>query len=136
MKNVDTSVKVDGYLTPASTTAATVTGAVVDRKGFDEVTLTGKVGAASGSPSAQSVIYKVQDSADGSTDWQDVANGTAAALTADGDEVVLRVPSAYNLRRYLRLAAVVSFTGGSSPAIIPTGNLLLSQAHQEPVTQN
>lgn len=137
MKNVDTSVKFTGWITPVDTTAATVaSAAAVDRKGFDEITLVGQVGAASGSPSAQSVIFKVQDSADGSTDWTDVADGTAAALTADADTVVLRVPSAYNLRRYVRLVAVVSFTGGSSPAIEVAGHLALSGAHQEPVTQD
>lgn len=79
------------------------------------------VGAVSGSPSAFSVQCKIQDSADNSTfadyeyDGVNTAEGTAvtAADTDDSTNVDLTLA-----RRYIRIVAVISFTGGTSPAAL------------------
>jgi hypothetical protein len=80
-------------------------------------------GVATGGPTTQSTIYKFQDSPDGTTGWADYGTA-AAALTANGAEVELGV----NLRgakKFIRAVAVVSFTGGTTPAQLISASVAL-----------
>lgn len=111
-------------INPTNATPQTIAGAAIDRTGFYSCVLHGACGAASGSPSAQSVIHKLQDSADGSTGWNDFAPAVAPALTADNAEVELDVDLA-GAKRFIRGVAVVALTGGSTPAIPVAQTLVL-----------
>lgn len=85
-----------------------------------------KVGAATGSPTAQSVTVTVQDSADGSTDWTAIgsanvhgasASGSGlAAITADNGAAYCEI-NLKHVRRYVRVLVTTAFTGGTSPTI-------------------
>jgi hypothetical protein len=78
-------------------------------------------GADSGSPSTLSVQAKLQHAPDNST-WTDYdppgqsTVGETAALTAVNTEVSVAIDLS-SADRYVRAVALVSFTGGTSPAI-------------------
>ncbi len=105
-----------------------VTGAAVQRIGegfrYDSGQFTVATGAATGSPTGISVAGKLQDSPDGSTNWNDVPgaaitpviveNGTAKA------NVILR-----GCNPYLRAVVTPTLTGGSTPAIPVVGVLVV-----------
>lgn len=99
---------------PQSSQAATVNGAAIDRAGYMGALVTGLTGTATGSPTTQSTTYKVQDSADGSTGWADY-NTSATALTANDGVKEISV-DLRGAKKYIRVVAVVAFTGGSTPA--------------------
>lgn len=111
----------------------TVNGTGVDRLAYGSATLFAAVGAASGSPSAQSVTYKLQDSADDST-YADISTETSAlaAMTADNATGQLDIDLT-GLRQYVRVVATVSLTGGTSPAIPIAATLVLGGASVLPV---
>jgi hypothetical protein len=107
---------------PAAASAGTVNGVSIDRSlhGLPmSATMHTAVGAQTGSPSAMSVVPTLQHSPDGST-WSaylpDNVNAAAApALTAAAseNEIAINLSAA---QRYIRVQAVVGFTGGSSPS--------------------
>ena len=84
MNSFDVGASIDTRvgISPKNSTAATTNGTGFDRTGFLSCALHVACGAATGTPTTQSVIGKIQDSADNST-FADVTGATAAALTAD-----------------------------------------------------
>lgn len=112
-----------------SASAGAINGPSIDRTGFFSCVLHGVAGAATGSPSAQSVIYKLQHSDDEST-WEDFGDA-ADALTADNGQVELDVDLS-GAKRYVRCVATVALTGGSSPTLPVAGTLALGGADRLP----
>lgn len=121
--------------------AGTRNGSAIDRESgqglFESCTLHVTAGAASGSPTAQTLDVKIQDSADGSTGWADYTqpDGTSAAIaqqTADAVDVELDV-NLTGAKRYLRVVEVIAFTGGSSPAWGAGESVVLGGSPFEPV---
>lgn len=85
-------------------------------------------GAASGAPTATSVTTKLQHSPDNST-WADYAPdgvnvATAAAVGASSDGSLSVDLTLAN--RYIRAVATVAFTGGTSPTVFATVDVILS----------
>jgi hypothetical protein len=91
---------------------------------------------ASGSPSAATLTWALQESVDGSTDWEAALDNTGTAISGTvnvktvAQDIYARVeginlaasdtdtnPSGGRMR-YLRVALTPAFTGGSSPAIL------------------
>ena len=128
MKNLEYMLDVEQSINPQSSAAATVEGDSVSRQGAHQVMAIVGCGAATGSPTAQSCVFQVQEY-DGST-WSDV--GDSVDLTTDDDEAVITVPSAYNAESTLRIECTVSFTGGSTPAQLIYGTLVLAELPSEP----
>lgn len=112
--DVGAQVKSMRGISPQSTAAATVNGPAIDRQDFFSAVLAGITGAATGSPTAISVIYKLQDSADGSTGWVDFGGSVTVDAVNEHGRVDVNLGSA---KRYIRAVAVVSFTGGTTPQI-------------------
>jgi hypothetical protein len=91
---------------------------------------------ASGSPSAAAVAWQLQESVDGSTDWEAALDNTGTAIGATLNVKTVAVDSYARIEginlaasdtdtnpsggrmRYLRVALTPAFTGGSSPAIL------------------
>ncbi len=125
-RNVVALATVKQALRAAAQSAAasfSLTGLTFDRTAGDFQSFLAGVflGAATGSPSAVSVTAKLQDSADGST-WADVVaddvNPTVqVAVTAVNTQGFFAI-DASRLKRYVRLVFTVAFTGGSSPTIL------------------
>lgn len=139
MTNVRTNIGHGQVMNAAGTvcinaSAGTTNGAGIDRYAqnaragkYLSAKLFAKVGAATGSPSAQSVTVTIQQSTDNST-WTSVAavnvtgddasGSTAglAALTADAALAQANV-NLKHIARYVRVVVVTAFTAGTSPAI-------------------
>lgn len=124
-------------LAPISLSAGASNGDAIDRSGMDSCKLVCSAGAATGSPSAQTVDCKVQDSADGSTGWADYANppGTTTAattqLTADDTAAEANV-NLRSAKQFIRTVTTVGFTGGTTPAIVVAPSVILGGASVEP----
>lgn len=115
-------------LAALTNSAGTRNGSAVDRlqggSMANSLVLLCNVGATTGSPSAQTYDCKLQDSADGSTGWNDIAGAAITqktSATAALSHVDVNLAGA---KRYLRVVEVVAFTGGSQPAT-PAGVVLV-----------
>jgi hypothetical protein len=109
--------------TSLSSSGSATDGNSVDTQGADNAALYVRSAAASGSPSAFSIACKVQESADGSTNWTDALDNTGAAIGftldvhAAAAENLARIEGLnLNRKRYLRAVVTPTITGGSSPA--------------------
>jgi hypothetical protein len=137
-RNIGAYIKASKGINPANTSAGTVNGAAIDRAGigggtlFHSCVLHGACGAATGSPSAQTVDNKLQDSADGSTGWADITGAALTQLTADNGEAEKDVDLS-SAKRYIRVVNTVGFTGGTSPAIPVAAEVVLGGSEQLPV---
>jgi hypothetical protein len=85
---------------------------------------------------------KLQESADGSTNWGDALDNTGtvigftlASLNSAAAIGAARVEGLnLNRKRYLRVVVTPTFTSGTSPACITYGELIFGNAQQLPVT--
>jgi hypothetical protein len=105
-----------------------VTGNAVHTVGegfrYDSGQFTVATGAATGSPTGISVAGKLQDSPDGSTNWNDVPGAAVTPVVAENGtakvNVILR-----GCQAFIRGVVTPTLTGGSSPAIPVIGVLIL-----------
>jgi hypothetical protein len=105
-----------------------VTGAAIQRVGasfrYDSGQLVVGTGAATGSPTGISVAGKLQDSANGSTNWNDVSGTAISPVIVENGEakvnVILR-----GCQAYIRAVVTPSFTGGTSPTIPVAGIMIM-----------
>ncbi|NUL03595.1 hypothetical protein HRW07_10175 [Streptomyces lunaelactis] len=122
-------------LSPASRTDGTASGVAVDRVvngGMQDAVVI----VSTGTVTDGSTAVAIQDSADGSTDWQPVAaaqlTGAAPTLVAANDDTVFEVGVRAS-RRYLRVVGVA--TGSTTGAIYGAG-VLLGRPRFAPVTRS
>lgn len=98
-------------LHPAASEAATFTGAttnIADLLNFDgDIQIILDAGAAAASGTMTGVI---QDSADGSTDWQPVTGGSFTAVAQAASKQV-KTLSKDDLRRYIRFVGTIAASG-------------------------
>lgn len=98
---------------PASNTS-TLTGSAVDILNIDgPMLVTQSVGTVSGTTPTWD--GKIQDSADGSTDWQDVSGATFTQVTASTNLQAIKL-EASQVRRYIRYVGTI---GGTSTPTFP-----------------
>jgi len=134
-KDIGAFIDADQYsITIQSVDAASdVNGASVDRLDYGSCVIVALTGAATGTPSAQSHRFKVQESADDST-WSDV---TDATITIAADDTSAELDLDLTARkRYLRVvydASNSSFTDGTSPANDIAATIVLGGAVELPV---
>lgn len=143
--NVYDNVKLVGgvSLTPQSVSGSTaVDGNSVDTEGYDNAAIHVYADAASGSPTAATLAVTLQESADDST-WTTATDNTGTdigftlTVTSAAAENVARIEGLnLNRKRYLRAVVTPSFTGGTSPASIVVGEIVLGNAESRPVDSN
>ena len=124
-KDIGSQIRMLGSVAPGDRAAGAVNGTGIDRmvaesgKGYLSCVLFVQTGAASGSPTAQTVDAKIQDSADNSTfaDYTDPTTAAAAAITQITADSTNREKDVNlsNAKRYVRVVLTVAFTGGTSP---------------------
>ena len=93
------------------------------------------LGLVTGAPTTTSVISTLQHSADNST-WvayqpDGANNAVAPALTAATTENELDIDLSL-ANRYIRMSSVVSFTGGTSPAVSLAGFVTIGGESYQP----
>lgn len=110
-----------------------INGTSVDGARYGSCVVVAQAGAASGAPSAQSLVFQVQESSDDST-WTSVSGQT---LTVDADNEILELDIDLRERqRYIRVildASESSFTGGSTPANDIAAHVVLGGKDELPV---
>ena len=106
---------VQGY-SPEALAAGTTYGDAFDVTDARSCVLTGQLGAATGTPTTQSVVLSLESALPSGSDWVAVADST---ITLDTDEtskeVDVNLMGLTSGHTRLRVKAVVSFTGGTSP---------------------
>lgn len=118
-------------LVPLANAAGTRNGAAIDRKAagdneeLDSCRLTVQTGTVGGSPSAQTLDAKLQDSADGTTAWADITGAAITQITAADSLANVDVDLA-GAKQFIRVVEVAAFTAGSSPTIIASSTLQLA----------
>lgn len=120
-------------LSPEDASAGTASGPWIDRTGFQSAKLTGILGAISGSPSAASATFNLQDASDDS--------GTGAADFGDALTALDSADSVANgnfdlsgAKQFVRVQCDVAFTGGSSPSALIAAALTLMGAVEPPTS--
>lgn len=107
-------------------TPATVNGPAIDRmgivsaQGYLSCVLHGQCGSATGSPTAQSYIAKLQDSATSGGTYADFTdsegNGALTAITADDTDGRTNIDLS-SAKRFVRVVRIVALTAGTTPAL-------------------
>jgi hypothetical protein len=93
---------------------ANATGSGVDVSAYEgPMIVVQNIGAVTGSCAG-----KIQDSADGSTDWQDVTGATFTSATAAGQQSITIFPD--QVRKYIRYLGTI-VTGPSVMAVVAVG---------------
>ena len=127
-KDIGAYIKAVLSLVPVSTDgSADVNGAGVDRIGYYSAVIVCATGAATGAPSALSVVFQLEESADNSS-FAAVA-GATVTITASSTLGKLDVDLSAR-KRYLRVVCTdaTAFTAGSSPENIVTSSIVLGGA--------
>lgn len=118
---------------PVASAAATLNGSSIDRSGYHSCVLFAQSGAATGSPTAQTLDAKIQDSDDGSTGWADVTGAAITQNTAVNSSAKKSV-NLQAVKRYTRVVATVAFTAGTSPTLGVSTAVVLGGARELPAT--
>lgn len=96
-----------------------------------------QIGAATGSPSAVTVAFTLEES-DDNTAWTTAKNsdGDDATVTVTGLTAAQKTIDFFpnQLKQYLRLNRTVTITGGSSPTVPTAGTILLGAGRELPVS--
>ncbi len=133
-KDIGAYIKPALSIAPVSTDgSADVSGSGIDRVGYYSGVVVCAIGAASGSPSAQSIVFQLEESSDNST-FAAVA-GATVTITADDTLGELDVDLSAR-KRYLRVVCTdaTAFTAGTTPANIVTASIVLGGADSLPAT--
>ncbi len=130
--NAGDYVKLQKAIDPEDSAAATITGAAIDRTGFNSCVLHTAAGAATGAPSAQTVDSKIQDSATSGGTFVDLTGAAITTITADDSDAEKDVDLS-GAKAFIRVVTVVGFTGGTTPAIPVASTLALGGSEVEPV---
>ena len=133
MRNIGALLKLAIGIDPANDDgAAAINGASIDRQNLESCVLHAACGAATGTPTTQTVDAKLQDSADGSTGWADITGASVAQMTGD-DEDQYKDIDLSGAKRYVRAVVTVAFTGGTSPKIPVACTIALGGAKEKPL---
>jgi hypothetical protein len=137
-RNIGAYLKVVKGINPANAAAGAINGAAIDRAGvgganyFQSSVLKLSRGAVAGAPSAHTADGKLQDSADGSAGWADIAGAAVAQLAADNTESQVNVDLT-GVKRFIRSVVTVAFTGGTTPTLPVAAEVVLGPAMELPV---
>ncbi|BFT94959.1 MAG: hypothetical protein MNSN_01590 [Minisyncoccus archaeiphilus] len=132
MKTVFEEVKSLDAVRPVATDSA-ATAIVIDTLGFDSAMFVVQNGAATGTPSAQSIVAKVQECDTSNGDFADVS-GASVTITASNKSAEIPVEGLTTGRkRYLKLLVTPTLTGGTTPAALLSAICLLGRALKTPV---
>lgn len=142
MRSIYDNVAITQSLAPQSVAGSSaVNGLAVDTKGFVTAMLSAYAGVTSSNPSVATMTYKIQESATSGGTYTDALDNTGtviggvATVNAAAASVVARIEGlGLNRKRFLRIVVTPAFTGGTSPASLLDGQIILGRAFQLPTT--
>ncbi len=140
--NIGAHLDVEFNPNPAASGAGTTDGGAFDRYGLGgdarmSCVMAARAGAASGTPSAQSLTYTLQHSH--TTTGGDFVNltdpdGVTPTIVLDADNEAGEVDvNLVGARRYIRIKRVAAFTGGSTPTWANGSCLVMGGSLKAPV---
>jgi hypothetical protein len=130
LSNIGAYIKPVPSLFPQAAAAGSLTGASVDRDGFESCVLSVAAGVVTGAPSGLTIDCQVQHSADGATDWTNLGATIPTIVAASAESRVnVDLSTAF---RYIRATSVITFTGGTSPGIPMHAAMILGGAKTLP----
>ena len=138
MKTIYENIVVTPSIFPVDDTTNTtpVNGVSVDTVGYNSGMLVAKSSVAS--QGTASLLFKLQESADGSTNWTDaldntgtVIGGTLVATSAAG-QISARVEglNGLNRKRYLRAVLVPTLAGSAN--VVVSADIVLGRVYEAP----
>ena len=116
---------------PKNASSETINGAAIERTDFKSCKLHAACGAASGSPTAQAVDSKLQQSVTGSGAWTDITGAAVTQMIADDGEEFVDVDLG-GVENYIRVVTVILLTAGTTPAIAVAAEVTLGGAMELP----
>ncbi len=132
LRDIGAYVKSINGVFPFARTAGAVNGAAINRLGFDSCVLHTVSGAATGSPTGQTLDAKLQDSADGSTGWADLVPAIAITqIVADDTEEQVDADLSGH-KKFIRVVQTVTLTAGTSPTLPCASSVVLGGAVEVP----
>jgi hypothetical protein len=128
------TAKLTSAIVPGLFSAGDLTPIIIDRMGFYDAIVLLKVGAATGTPTAQGVSLKVYtgDVADGTDATTEVSGDGIAALTTDNAEAEKNL-DLNSYHRYIKIVPTVAFTAGTTPKIPVAVTVALGRPVNVPV---
>lgn len=118
--------------------SGTINGASVQLEGpgysYKSAMLVGYIDATSGSPSAVSTTFQVQQSATGTGNWSnytDLAGNGLITITA-ASTLATQSVNLQGAKQFVRILVTNALTGGSSPTCPAVGMLILGGSSENP----
>ncbi|HEY4112868.1 MAG TPA: hypothetical protein VGM17_02300 [Rhizomicrobium sp.] len=130
--NIGAFIKGKPGVAPQASSAGTVNGGWTDRLGYQSCLLFAQTGAASGSPSTQTLDCKLQSADDNSgTNAADIDGAAISQITAVNSNASASV-DLLGAKRWIRAVSTVAFTGGTSPTLLHSAAIVLGGAQELP----
>ena len=124
-RDIGAFIKVQKGIDPTDDTGTTLNGGSIDRRGMESCVLHAACGAATGTPTAQTVDAKIQDSPDGTTGWADLSPAKATTqLVADDTEAEVNVDLS-GVKAFIRAVVTTVLTAGTSPRLPVMATIVL-----------
>ncbi len=130
-------------LNPASDLGGSaVNGSAVDTLGYNTAVLKVRIAAASGAPTSAATAVKLQECATSNGTFTDALDNTGVAIGGSSTQttpfaaqiITARIEGLGNLnrKRYLRLTETTTFVGGTTPAVVIAGEIVLGRGYELP----
>ncbi len=115
---IDNTLAAIGLVPQAASGTTEMDGPAFDTLKHKTVKAVVFTGASSGTPDSFAVVFKGQESADGSTGWTDITGATKTITAVNTkEEFTLTNYAGVDNKRYLRVIATPAFVGGTSPKV-------------------
>ena len=134
--NVDAADSADPSTLSGSTP---VVGAAVDTEGYNTAMLRVRALQTSSNPSVATITFKLQECATSGGSYTDALDNTGTVIggvldvhAANADGLARIEGLGTSRKRYLKVVLTPAFTGGTSPAIVAFGEILMGRGFQRP----
>jgi hypothetical protein len=130
--NIGAYIKGQPGVAPQASAAGAVNGGWTDRLGYESCLLTAQTGAVTGAPSGQTLDCKLQSADDNSgTNAADITGAAITQITVVNGYATMSV-DLLGARRWVRAVNTVGLTGGTSPTLNHSAQIILGGAQELP----
>lgn len=131
LNGIGPDVKLATGLLPLNRAGATSQGTGVDRLGFNSVVIEAMAGTEEGSPSARTWDVSLEHSDASGSGYVALTGSAVTQFTAASGRKRKSI-SLKGAKRYIRVASVLAFTGGTTPKLNTSVSLVLGGAVELP----
>ena len=131
MRDIGSFIKPVVGVKPTNDTGTVLTGAAIDRTGFESCVLSVATGAATGGPTAQTLDAKLQDSDTSGGVFVDIVGAAITQIAADDGVAEVDVDLSI-AKAFIRVVQTMVLTAGASPAWPAKSDVILGGAVEVP----